>query len=210
MNADVHQPIFTVGHSNLEFEKFLALLKQHEIQAVADVRSSPYSQFNPQYNRETMRSALQNHGISYVFLGNELGARRTERTCYVEGRADYSLISQTTAFRQGIDRLLRGASTMRIALLCAEKEPLECHRCILISPHLQRLGLTVSHILSDGELESHEHTEKRLLHSLNFPEQDLFRSTNEMLAEAYKVQAVKIAYKEEEPALREEPPRYGN
>jgi len=210
MNANVHQPLFTIGHSNLQFEKFITLLKVHGIQAVADVRSSPYSQFNPQYNCETLRSALQSHGISYVLLGNELGARRTERECYLDGRADYSLIAQTTAFKEGIERLMRGASTMRIALLCAEKEPLECHRCILVSPYLQRQGLAVSHILSDGTLENHEHTEKRLLRLLDYPEQDLFRSTGEMLADAYKIQGIKIAYREEEPALREEPPRYGH
>jgi len=210
MNAAVRHPIFTIGHSNLELEKFFALLKQHEVQAIADVRSSPYSQYNPQYNREPLRSALQSNGISYVFLGDELGARRTERECYVDGRADYSFISQTTAFRQGIDRLLRGAATMRIALLCAEKEPLECHRCILISPQLKSQGSTVSHILSDGTLESHELTERRLLSLLDYPEHDLFRSKKEIFAEAYKVQGAKIAYKEEEPALREEPPHYAS
>ncbi len=137
------QPVFTIGHSNLEIGKFVALLKQHGIQAIADVRSSPYSQYNPQFNRELLQRALQEKSIAYVFLGRELGARRSERECYLEGRADYELISQTSAFKQGIERLIQGAARMRIALMCAEKDPIDCHRCLLVSPHLQRRGLQV-------------------------------------------------------------------
>src|SRR6266576_3462651 len=110
MSADTHQPVFTVGHSNLEFTRFVALLKQHGIQAVADVRSSPYSQFNPQFNREPLQRGLRERGISYVFLGEELGARRSEPECYVDGRADYSLIVKTPAFIRGVDRITQGAS----------------------------------------------------------------------------------------------------
>src|SRR5580693_8211913 len=112
MNADAYQPIFTIGHSNLEFAKFLSLLKQHNIQAIADVRSSPYSQFNPQFNREPLQRALQENDIAYVFLGLELGARRSERECYVGDRADYSRIARTPAFQRGLDRVVRGAKQM--------------------------------------------------------------------------------------------------
>src|SRR5438552_11646403 len=128
MSANVHQPVFTIGHSNLELATFVALLKQHGIQAVADVRSSPYSQHNPQFNREPLQRALSEQGISYVFLGQELGARRSEPECYVNGRADYSLIAQTTAFRRGLDRIIQGSAKMRVAMMCAEKDPLDCHR----------------------------------------------------------------------------------
>jgi uncharacterized protein (DUF488 family) len=83
MNAERH-PVFTIGHSNLEIGKFVALLKQHGIQAIADVCSSPYSQYNPQFNRELLQKSLQEHGIAYVFLGQELGARRSERECYLD------------------------------------------------------------------------------------------------------------------------------
>jgi len=177
---------------------------------VADVRSSPYSQFNPQFNRELLECALREHGVSYVFLGEELGARRSERECYLDGRADYELISRTPAFKRGIERVIQGAAKMRLALMCAEKDPLDCHRCILVSPHLRQRGLTVSHILPDGTLESHGQTEKRLLHLLALPERELFRSLEEIVAEAYKLQGDKVAYHEEEPVLREYPPRYGN
>src|SRR6266705_3804026 len=108
MSADTHQPVFTIGHSNLEFPRFAALLNQHGIQAVADVRSSPYSQHNPQFNREPLQRALREQGLSYVFLGEELGARRSEPECYVNGKVDYSLIARTPSFMRGLDRLVQG------------------------------------------------------------------------------------------------------
>ena len=210
MSADTQQPVFNIGHSNLEFAKFVALLKRHSIQAIADVRSSPYSQYNSQFNRESLQRSLQEHGVSYVFLGEELGARRSERECYIDGRADYALIARAPAFQRGIERVLQGAAKMRVALVCAEKEPLDCHRCILVSPHLRAHGLAVFHILADGTLESHEQTETRLLHLFALPERELFRSPEEIVAEAYKLQGDKVAYQADALALREEPPRYGN
>ncbi|MBI5772214.1 MAG: DUF488 domain-containing protein [Verrucomicrobia bacterium] len=209
MNA-LTNPVFTVGHSNLELTKFVTLLKQHVIQAVADVRSSPYSQYNPQFNRELLQRSLHEHVFAYVFLGEELGARRSERECYVNGRADYELISRTPAFQRGIDRVVQGAVKMRVALMCAEKDPLDCHRCILAAPHLRQRGLEVFHILADGTLESHAQTEKRLLCLFKLSERELFRPPEEVVAEAYKFQGEKVAYHEEDLVLREEPPRYGN
>lgn len=209
MNAE-RRPVFTIGHSNLEIGRFVALLKQHGIQAIADVRSSPYSQYNPQFNRELLQKSLQEHGISYVFLGQELGARRAERECYLEGRADYRLISQTPAFKRGIERVTQGTAKMRVALMCAEKDPIECHRCILVTPHLRQQGLQVLHVLSDGSLEDHAHTEKRLLQAFALENKELFRSQDEIVAEAYKKQGEKVAYHEDDLVLREEPPRYGN
>jgi uncharacterized protein (DUF488 family) len=210
MSTDAAQPVFTIGHSNLEFAKFAALLKQHDIQAVADVRSSPYSQYNPQFNREPLQRALRERGISYVFLGAELGARRSEPECYVNGRADYSLIAEAPAFIRGVDRITQGAAKMRIAIMCAEKDPLDCHRCILVSPRLRERGIEVRHILSDGTLESHEQTENRLAQLFDLHERELFRSSGEIVAEAYRLQGEKIAYQEDALALREEPPKYGD
>jgi uncharacterized protein (DUF488 family) len=209
MNAERH-PVFTIGHSNLEIGKFVALLKEHGIQAIADVRSSPYSQYNPQFNREPLQKSLQEHGIAYVFLGQELGARRSERECYLEGRADYGLISQTPAFKRGIERVTQGAAKMRVALMCTEKDPIDCHRCILVTPHLRQQGLQVLHLLSDGSLEDHMQTEKRLLQVFALENKELFRSQDEVVAEAYKKQGEKVAYHEDELVLREEPPHYGN
>src|SRR5437773_3765785 len=205
MSADVHQPVFTIGHSNLAFARFAALLRQHGIQAVADVRSSPYSQYNPQFSRESLQRDLREQGVSYVFLGEELGARRSEPECYVNGRADYSLIAETPAFKRGLDRIAQGAAKMRVAMMCAEKDPLDCHRCVLVSPRLRDREIEVWHIFSDGSLESQAQAERRLAQLFDLPERELFRSTDEILAEAYRLQGTRIAYREDAPTLREEP-----
>jgi uncharacterized protein (DUF488 family) len=201
---------FTIGHSTHSWEKFLELLRQHRIEAVADVRSSPYSQYNPQFNRGPLQLALRQQGISYVFLGEELGARRSEPECYVNGKVDYSLIARTPAFIRGLDRLTQGAAKMRIAIMCAEKDPLDCHRCILVSPWLKERGINVQHIHDDGTLESQEEAERRLAQKFDLAERELFHSDAEVLTEAYRRQGEKIAYEEDVLALREEPPKYGN
>ena len=202
--------LFTIGHSTHSWEKFLELLRQHRIEAVADVRSSPYSQFNPHYNRESLQLALRQHGISYVFLGEELGARRSEPECYINGKVDYSLIARTPSFIRGIDRLVQGAAKMRVAIMCAEKDPLDCHRCILVSPRLKDRGINVQHIHDDGTLESQEQAEHRLAQMFNRAERELFGAPDELVAEAYRLQGEKIAYEEDALALREAPPKYGN
>jgi len=191
--------LFTIGHSTHSWEKFLELPRQHRIEAVADVRSSPYSQYNPQFNRDSLQRALREQGIAYVFLGEELGARRSEPECYVNGRVDYSLIARTPAFIRGLDRIIQGAAKKRIAMMCAEKDPLDCQRCILVSPQLQKRGINVQHIRDDGTLESQEQAERRLAQMFNLPEHELFRSPDEIVAEAYRVQGEKIAYQRAAP-----------
>jgi uncharacterized protein (DUF488 family) len=210
MSAADTQPIFTIGHSNLEIGKFIALLRQHGIQAVADVRSSPYSQYNPQFNRELLQKSLQEHGVDYVFLGQELGARRSERECYLEGLADYEFISQLPALKRGIERLVEWATKIRIALMCAEKNPVGCHRGILLVPQIRRQGLQVLHVLSNGAVETHEQTEKRLLRLFALDEDDLFCAPEENLLAAYKLQGQRIAAREEVLLRREGPPNNGH
>src|SRR5438132_824920 len=116
--------LFTIGHSTQSWQQFLDLLSRHRIEAIGDVRSSPYSARFPQYNREILDRALRMANIRYVFLGNELGARRAERECYVEGVARYDRIARTAAFRSGLERVQTGVARFRLALMCAEKDPL--------------------------------------------------------------------------------------
>jgi uncharacterized protein (DUF488 family) len=186
--------VFTIGHSTQPAERFIALLKQHGITAVADVRSQPYSRMNPQFNREDLREALRESGVAYVFLGKELGARSEDRACYHDGKVQYGLLAQTDLFRHGLDRVQEGARNFRIALMCAEKEPLECHRTILVARHLETLGLEVRHILGDGRLESHADAMNRLVRHLHLPEGDMFRSREDVVAEAYRLQEERVAY----------------
>lgn len=206
--------LFTIGHSNLSLEAFIALLQWHGITAVADVRSHPYSRYLPHFNKFELEAALQNAGIEYRFLGQELGARPNDPSCYVDGKAPYEKIAATQLFEQGIKRLLKGLGNYRIALMCAERDPITCHRSILVCQHLRSFELNVNHILTDGKLESHETLEERLLrlHGLNKSESSyslqlsLFdelqfqekldnRTREECLKEAYKRQGDKIAYK---------------
>jgi len=186
--------IYTIGHSNVTSERLLALLEQHGITAVADVRSRPYSRFNPQFNREALASALKTSGREYLFLGQELGARSEDRACYRAGRAQYALIAQTPLFERGIERLLAEMENFRVAILCAEKEPLSCHRSILIARYLHEKSISVRHILEDGSLEDHDALLLRLLALHGIQENHLFHTRDELVAIAYEKQAEQIEY----------------
>ncbi len=157
MNAAKH-PVFTIGHSTHSLGPLVALLRQHGVTVLADVRSAPYSRFNPQFNRETLKQKLLEHDIKYVFLGRELGARSDDRSCYENGRVQYARLAHTDLFSHGIERVIRGAGEYRVVLMCAEKEPLECHRTLLVARVLVEHGVVVKHILANGSLESHEST----------------------------------------------------
>src|SRR5579884_1106329 len=188
--------VFTIGHSTHGADKFRDLLTGHGVDAVADVRSSPYSRFNPRFNREKLSADLKKTRIAYVFLGAELGARSEDRSCYIDGKVQYDLLAQTQLFRHGLGRVIRGARTHRIALMCAEKDPLTCHRCILVSRYLVAQQVDVQHILADGRLESHAEALARLLRELQLPE--LLRPRDEVVEEAYRVRGDEIAYVEKE------------
>jgi uncharacterized protein (DUF488 family) len=192
--------VYTIGHSNHSPEHFIELLERHAIGAVGDVRSRPYSRMNPQFNRENLKRLLTAHEIAYVFLGRELGARSEDPACYSAGKVQYEILARTELFGQGLDRVGEGSKTHRLALMCAEKEPLECHRTILVARHLTLRGIAVWHILEDGSLENHEDTLARLREKLKLPECDLFRTSDEMIEEAYRMQGERIAYEPEEAA----------
>lgn len=161
MDNSVSKELFTIGHSNLSIEAFISLLQQHGITAVVDVRSHPYSRYLPHFNKSEIQASLQNTGIEYRFLGRELGARPNDPICYVDGKAPYEKIASTQLFKQGIKRLLKGANNYRIALMCAERDPITCHRSILVCQHLREFELNINHILTDGNLEPHEAFEER-------------------------------------------------
>ena len=190
--------LFTIGHSTHAPSEFVRLLQLHEITAVGDVRSSPFSQRLQQFNRPVLETLLKKEGIRYVFLGDELGARRSERECYVDGQARYDLIARTTAFAEGIRRVLEGAQKFRLVLMCTEKDPLTCHRTILVCRELRRRGVKISHILSDGSLEAHEALEERLRAEMKLNQPSLFESADELLEQAYQKQGLKIAYRQGE------------
>lgn len=147
-NAWMSLNIFTIGHSTHPIERFIALLRQHGVTALADVRSAPYSRRNPQYNREALEAALAGHGIRYVFLGRELGGR-------IEGRHKAGP-TEEMEFDADIERLVRGANEFTVAMMCAEKDPADCHRTHLVAPALVQRCVTVRHILADGTIVPHD------------------------------------------------------
>jgi uncharacterized protein (DUF488 family) len=189
----------TVGHSTLPCERFLELLRGAGVTAVADVRSAPYSRQFPQFNRETLLSELGAAGIAYVFLGKELGGRPSRPQLYCDGVADYERMSQSAEFRRGLERVIEGAGKYRIALMCSERDPLDCHRCLLVSRALVQRGVGVSHVMDDGSLIRHSEIEDRLLDISGRAGDDLFASRAERLAMAYRERARKVAFAEPEP-----------
>ncbi len=192
--------VFTIGHSNHRTEQFIALLQMHGVTALCDVRSKPYSQFHPQFNRDSLKKTLRDHGIAYVFLGQELGARSEDRSCYEHGKVQYDRLARTEPFRKGLDRVLKGTEDYRIALMCAEKEPLECHRTILVARSLESLGLDVHHIHADGRTESHAQALSRLIRLLRLSADDMFSTRELAVSDAYRIQADRIAYQMDGPA----------
>lgn len=186
--------VFTVGHSTHSEEAFLDLLQSAGVTAIADVRSSPYSRFNPQFNREPLKDALKRAGISYAFLGKELGARSDDPRHYIDGQVSYERLAESALFKTGIERVLKGAAGHRIALMCAEKDPVTCHRTILVARALVEAGIGVKHIGTDGVIEDHAAALSRLMKELRIDEHDLFSSPAELTERAYKMQADKIAY----------------
>src|SRR5574341_825421 len=166
--------LYTIGHSTHSIDQFIELLSMHSVTAVGDVRSRPYSQYNPQFNREGLRDVLKQRGIEYVFLGEQLGARSKNPRHYSDGKVQYHSIATSSEFRHGLARVRKGLKTYRIALLCAEKDPIVCHRAILICRHLRISEIAINHIRGDGTLETNSQLEQRLLHLFKFPDQDLF------------------------------------
>lgn len=186
--------VFTIGHSNHTLERLISLSSIHDISVIGDVRSTPYSRRSPQFNTHTLTSELRARRMEYVYLGRELGARPANRNCNVNGRVDFGRLASTESFSRGLQRVADGADRRRFALLCAEKEPLDCHRCILVRRHLDRLGITVCHILEDGRLEYHDDTVIRLLDRLGHATGDLFLSHAQLIDEAYDRRGKEIAF----------------
>jgi uncharacterized protein (DUF488 family) len=181
--------VFTIGTSNHPWEAFERLLIQADIKAVADVRSIPTSRL-PHFNRTTLNAHLNVSGIAYVFLGTELGGRPKDG-----GVAGYEQMAATAVFAQGIEQVKQLAASTRLALMCAEHEPLTCHRCLLVGRHLTERGVRVAHILRDGTIEPNAATEDRLLALTRHADDDLLTSREDRLAAAYRAQALKITRK---------------
>ena len=187
--------LFSIGHSNIPAERFVALLRDAGVDTIADVRSTPVSRRFPWFSGKTLAATLVQHGMTYLAYGDALGGRPRDAALYRDGVADYEAMARQPDFQTGLDRLLADAARSRVCLMCAEREPLDCHRCLLVARALAERGLTIGHILHDGTVEPHAATEQRLL-ALTGASDDLFvTGQGERLAAAYRRRARAVAYR---------------
>ncbi|WNO07786.1 DUF488 domain-containing protein [Teredinibacter sp. KSP-S5-2] len=201
--------LYTIGYATKPLTSFIAQLKQYNINAVADVRSVPYSKIFHDYHKENIAAELKKHAIRYVYLGDELGPRSKDETHYDEcGQVQFDRLMMSDLFKQGLERLSAGVEKQfNIALMCAEKDPATCHRSLLIgyylAHHLQKnnpeltLPTQLLHIDHNGEIETQNDLEDRVS-QLNSQHKDLFMSEEEAKYEAYKMQLRKTSFINEE------------
>ncbi len=186
--------LLTIGHSNHPIERFVTLLAQHEVRVLADVRSVPYSRRNPAYNREALERSLAQAGVNYLFMGRELGAKSPDPAHYEGGRVQYRRLAATELFKSGLARVIREARSQTLAIMCAEKDPLACHRTLLVARELEANSVGVMHIHAEGHLEPHRALMERLRTRVGVPEFDLLRTPEQLLDEVYALQERRIAF----------------
>lgn len=199
-------PVYTVGHSNLELAELAGALKKFSIALLADVRSLPRSMRYPQFSRDNLEEGLREAGIRYLFLGDELGGRPADPKLYgSNGMVNYRARRACRDFQYGIERVVDEARSGPLALLCAEEDPLTCHRFLLITPELALRGIAPLHIRKGATLETQAEAEDRLLaaHQMGaFAGASLFPTDRATaLADALVVQAEKCAYRADPQAL---------
>ncbi len=199
--------LFTIGHSNIAAARFVAMLHAAGVDAIADVRSTPFSRFCPWFSAKQLALLLAREHVTYLPYGDALGGRPQNPELYCDGIADYEAMARQGEFQAGLERLMadaaqaraEGRATGRVCLMCAEREPLDCHRCLLVARALAARGLAIGHILHDGTIEPHAATERRLLEldgDDDIDPLDLFATGQQKrLAAAYRRRARAIAYR---------------
>lgn len=198
--------LLSIGHSQHPVEYFIDLLKSHNVNYLLDVRSTPYSQFAANYNRENIKDMLQKNGIGYAYMGDYFGARPTDYLLYSpSGYLDFEKVANSEKFKKGFNNVERGVNQgYRIAFMCTEKDPIECHRTILVTREFYKAGYLIEHIMPDNTIQTQDVINKRLL-DMYYPNRNqisLFSSENlskeQYINEAYKKQNKRIGYHIEE------------
>lgn len=185
---DMPLSLFTIGHSNHAIERFVTLLRAAGVRLLADVRSTPYSRRFPQFGRERLRATLAIDGIDYRHLGAALGGRPQD------GVRDYAAMARTPAFSVALDEVVGEAAHRPLALMCAEREPIDCHRTILVARHIADRGVDIVHLLADGGRAPHADVEATLLAWYE-------RRTGPLLVERDPVRRLAAAYDERGAAM---------
>ena len=161
--SSVRIPIYTIGYGSRSIETLIEVLHAHEIAYLIDVRSAPYSRYKPEFSKVPLADAMEQHGIRYVFMGDMLGGRPDDETCYVNGKVDYERVKATTSYQRGIQRLHTAFSQQQsVVLMCSEGKPEECHRCKLIGATLIKENIPVIHIDENDEQLTQEAVVERL------------------------------------------------
>jgi uncharacterized protein (DUF488 family) len=199
-NSGGLNPLFTVGHSILDFEHFAKLLKDFGVELVTDVRSVPQSARLAHFSQPAFEKLLGAERISYLFLGEELGGRPDDVDAYrPDGLVDYQVRRKSYAFQRGLERLLKELEGRSVAMMCAEEDPLECHRFLMVCPELVKLGVHTLHIRKDSRIETQEAAENRLLAANGFAAvaaNTLFpQARTDALEDAYRLQADRFAFR---------------
>jgi len=192
--------LFTIGHSAAQLSVFLTALKQSDVNLLIDVRSRPRSRRFPHFDQIELEEALRMTGFRYLFLGEELGGRPEDPKAYgTDGIVDYAKWRKSRAFQAGVERVLQELAAGDLALMCAEEDPLNCHRFLMICPELVSLGLEPLHIRKGGAIETQQEAEDRLLqmqHLGAIAGASLFSTERESALEsAYSEQAKKCAFR---------------
>tara|TARA_Y100000816_G_C25793591_1_gene415845 strand:+ start:53 stop:640 length:588 start_codon:yes stop_codon:yes gene_type:complete len=160
--------VYTIGYGNLEVERFIKLLKDNNIEVLCDIRSLPYSRFNPDFSQDILEISLRKNSIKYIFMGNELGGRSDDPNCYDENdQIDYEKYAETDVFKKGLERLLGGIDKYVIALMCSEKDPERCHRSLLVARFLKEKHSNIKHIHHDLSVETHGDFEQRIVKTMD-------------------------------------------
>jgi len=189
--------LYSIGYSKHSLHSFVNTIVKYGINAIADVRSAPFSRFKSEFNKDFLSDYLNPKGIKYVFLGKECGARFSDKSCYINGKAEYKLIAQHEIFQKGLERIREGLKKFNVALMCAENDPIYCHRMILICRNLKQSDIPIYHILNIDDIEAMDKAEGRLLKLFNLNQLELFNSKNDQLERAYNKQGDKIAFTED-------------
>lgn len=197
--------IYTLGHSNYPFDKFIEILKKYNINCVVDIRAIPYSKYNTQYNKEFFQSNLKKLGYTYIYMADEFGAKRKTRISYNdEGYADFDKVILEDDFKRGIERIKMGCSkNYKIVILGAMQEPIRCPRAILLGKELIKEGFDVKHIMHEGNLKTQEELEEQLLEKYFEDRNQLTidallgndMSREDMIKESYKLANKEIGYR---------------
>lgn len=193
--------IYTIGYSGFSLDDFIKCLKHYKISSLIDVRSTPFSQYFQEYNKDYLQKKLKSEGIIYRNYREEFGARQTNIEYYPNGYLDFNLFTKSFSFLQGIEKIEKGINLGYVfALMCAEKDPISCHRNIMVGKAMAEMGFLIKHIHADCSLENQEEIEERMLKEY-FPERNQLsffeenQSDEDLIRISYERKNREIGYK---------------